>query len=111
MYQYGGKIVVKSGQVFDNVQRAVRFNHQIRGLDKLPCIAKNRLLREKVQKTFLSCFQKTKPTQTIGPVFGDRIDLVKKTKFELELIKIVNCFLGGHGHYTTILLPSEIKTL
>ena len=107
MYQYGVENVVNSGQVFDNVQRAVHFIHQNRGLDKLLCIAKKRLLRKKVQKILLSCFQKTKSTQTSGSDFVDRIGLVKKTKFELELTKIVNCFLGCHGHYTINLVASK----
>ena len=33
--------------------------------------------------------QKTKSTQTSRTVFPDRIEQVKKTKFELELIKSV----------------------
>ena len=43
----------------------------------------------------------TKSTQTSASVFADRIEQVKKTEFELELIKIVNCFLDGHGKYTS----------
>ena len=33
---------------------------------------------------------------TSGSVFADRIEQVKKTKFEIGLIKIVVCFLDGH---------------
>ena len=50
MYQYGGKIVFNFGQVFDKVQRAVHFNHQKRGLDKLPCIAKKKVFWGKSTK-------------------------------------------------------------
>ena len=46
-YRFSGKIVVKSGQLFDNLQRAVQFNHQNRGVDRMPSIAKKRLLRKK----------------------------------------------------------------
>ena len=41
-YQFSGKIDVKSGQVFDNVQRAVHINHQNRGVDKMPRTAEKR---------------------------------------------------------------------
>ena len=46
-YRFSGKIVVKSGQFFDNLQRAVHFNQQNRGVDRMPSIAKKRLLWKK----------------------------------------------------------------
>ena len=66
---------------------------------------------EKGQKHLLSSFQKTKSTQTSGSVFADRIEQIKKTKFELELIKIKDCFLDGHGNYTSNLVSFKLKTL
>ena len=77
--------------MFDNVQRAVDFNHRNKGVDRMPSIAKKRLLRKKYEKHLFSCFQKTKTTQTSGSVFAERIEKVKKTKFEFELKK--NCRL------------------
>ena len=53
----------------DNVQRLVDFNH------------------------------KTETTQTSGSVLAERIEKVKKTKIELELIKSIHCFRDGHGNY------------
>ena len=103
-YRFCGKIVLKSGKLFDNLQRAVHFNQQNRGVDRMPSIAKKRLLRKKFKKHLLSSFQKTKSTQTSGSVFADRIEQVKKTKFELELIKIVDCFLDDHGNYSSNLV-------
>ena len=43
-YRFSGKIVVKSGQFFDNLQRSVHFNPQNRGVDRMPSITKKRLL-------------------------------------------------------------------
>ena len=57
-YRFSGKIVVKSGQVFDNLQRAVHFNQQNRGVERLLSIAKKRLLRKKVQETFVELLPK-----------------------------------------------------
>ena len=65
----------------------------------MPSIAKKRLLREKYKKHWLSSFQKTKSTQTSGTVFADRIEQVRKTKIKSVLIKVVVCFLDGHGNY------------
>ena len=53
----------------------------------------------------------TKSTQTSGSVFADRIEEVKKTNFELELIKNVDCFLDGHGNFTSNLVSFKIKSL
>ena len=82
-YRFSDKIVLKSGKLFDNLQRAVHFNQQNIGVDRMPSIAKKRLLRKKFKMLLLSFFQKTKSTQTSGSVFADRIDQVKRTKFEL----------------------------
>ena len=110
-YRFSGKVIAKSGQVFDNLQRAVDFNHRNKGVDRMPSIAKKRLLRKKYKKHLFSSFQKTKTTQTSGSVFAERIEKVKKTKFELDLIKIVDCFLDGHGNYDSNLVSFKIKSL
>ena len=111
-YRFSGKVIAKSGQVFDNVQRAFDFNHRNKGVDRMPSIAKKRLLRKKYKKHLFSSFQKAKSTQTGGSVFAERIEKVKKTKFELDLMKIVDCFfLDGHGNYDSILVSFKIKFL
>ena len=110
-YRFSEKVVVKSGQVFDNVQRAVDFNQRNKGVDRMPSIAKKRLLRKKYKKHFFSSFQKTKTTQTSRSVFAERIEKAKKTNFELDLIKIVDCFFDGHGTYDSNLVSFKIKSL
>ena len=109
--RFTGKIVVKEEQRFDNVQRAVQFNFQNRKVDRLPRIAKKSFLRKKGKKHLLSSFQKTKSTQINASVFADRIEQVKKTKFEKELIKIADCFLNGHENCTSKLLFFSKKFL
>ena len=110
-YRFSGKVIAKSGQVFDNVQRAVDFNHRNEGVDRMSSSAEKRLLRKKHKKHLFSSFQKTKRTQTSGSVFAERIEKVKKTKFELKLIKIVDCFLDGHGNFDSNLLSFKMKSL
>ena len=74
-------------------------------------IAKKRLLRKKYKKHLFSSFQETKTTQTSGSLFAERIEKVKKTKFELDLIKIVDCFLDGHDNYDSKLVSFKKKSL
>ena len=71
--------------------------------------ANKRLLSKKYNKHLLSSFQTTKSTQTKGSVFADRIEQVKKPNFELELLENVDCFLYGHGNYTSYLLSFQKK--
>ena len=87
-YRFSGKVNAKSGNLFDNVQRAVDFNHRNKVVDKMPSIAKKRLSRKKFKKFLFSSFQKTKTTQTTGSVFAEKIEKVRKTKIELEPIKM-----------------------
>ena len=103
-YRFSDKIVLKNGQLFDNLQRAVHCKQQNRGMDRMPSISRKRLLRKKYKKHLLSSLQKTKLTHTSGSVFADRNEQVKKTNFELELTKIVDCFLDVHGDYSSSLL-------
>ena len=90
-YRFSVKFIANSGQVFDNVQQEVDFNQRNRGADRIPSIAKQRLLRKKYKMHLFSSFQKTKTTQTSGSVFAERTEKVKKTKLELKLKK--NCRL------------------
>ena len=91
-YRFSGKVFAKSGQVFGNVQRAVDFNQRNKGVDRIPSFAKMRLLRKKYKKHLFSSFQKAKTTQTSGSVFAERIEKVKKTKFELDFIQNYRLF-------------------
>ena len=70
-----------------------------------------KLLRKKYKKHLFSSFQNTKTTQTSGSVFAETIEKVKKTKFEFELIKNVDCFLDGHGNFDSNLVFFKIKSL
>ena len=74
----------------------------------MPSIVKKRLLRKTLKQHFMSALQKNKSTQTSGSVFAERIEIVKKTKFEMELIKIVDCFLDGLCNYDSILVTLKI---
>ena len=72
-YRFSAKVIVKSGQVFDNVQRAVDFNHRNNGVDRKPSIAKKRFLRKKYKCHLFSSFPKTKTTKTSGSMSAEGI--------------------------------------
>ena len=82
-HRFSGKDIAKSGQVFDNVQRAIDFNNRNKGVNRIPGIAKKGLWRKKFKMHLFGSFQKTKTTQTSGSVFAETIEKVKKTRFEL----------------------------
>ena len=50
-YLFSDKIVLKGKKLFVYVQRAVQLNHQHTGVDRMPTVAKKRLLRR--NKTFV----------------------------------------------------------
>ena len=110
-YRFSGKVIAKSGNVFDIVKRAISLNQRNRGVDKMASIARKRFLRKKFKQHFMRALQKNKSTQTSGSVFAERIEKVKKTKFELELLKIVDCFRDGHGSYDNNLVSFKVKSL
>ena len=110
-YRFSGQIIAKSENMFDNVQRAISFNQRHRVVDKMPSVAKKKLLRKKFKQHFMSALQENKSTQTHSSVFAERIEKAKKTNFDLELIKNVDCFLDGHASYDGSLVSFEIKSL
>ena len=59
----------------------------------------------------MSALQKNKSTQTSGSRFSQRIEKAKKTKFELELIKNIDCFLDGQGSYHSNLVSFKKESL
>ena len=56
-YRFAGKTVIKSEKLFENVQRALQFNHQNRGGQNAQHREKE-ALEEKVQKTFVELLPK-----------------------------------------------------
>ena len=63
----------------------------------IPSVAKKRLLRKKFIRNYLSSAQKLASTQTLGSAFLERIRKVQNSKYETDLLKIVDCFIDGYG--------------
>ena len=79
-YRFSGKVNAKSGQVFDTVQRAVDFNQRNNGVDRMPSIAKERLLRKKFKNIYSAPFRgKNNADQWLSvSVFAERIEKLKR---------------------------------
>ena len=61
-YRFDRKVVNKNGQVFDNIEQAVRFNQRHQTVEKMPSLAEKRLLRKKYKRHLLSSLQKPNST-------------------------------------------------
>ena len=84
-------------EVFNQLNRAVEHNLKCRIPEKLPSVAKKRLLQKKLKRHYLSSAQKIASTQTLGSAFLERIRKVQNSKYETDLLKIVDCFIDGFG--------------
>ena len=96
--------------MFDNVQRAVYFNWRDRGEDKMLSTEKKETLEKKVKKAFIELFPKDKINANKWISIAERIEQVKKAKFESEFIKNLDFFPGGYGKYDIKLISFTINS-
>ena len=108
-HQSFGSIIEESGLVFAQLTRAVEHNLENKYVEKVPSISKKRLSRKKFKRHLLRAEQRNASTQTLGPSFLDRVHSLRNSKYESELIKIVDCLLDGHGIIDNHLLYLEIR--
>ena len=59
-YRFSGKVIAKSGLVFDNMQRGVDFNHRKKGSGQKTEHCKKETIEEKDQKAFIQLVSKDK---------------------------------------------------
>ena len=108
-HQFFGSIIEESGVVFTQLTRAVEHNLENKYVEKVPSISKTRLSRKKFKRHLLRAEQRNASTQTLGSSFLDRVHSLRNSKYESELIKIVDCLLDGHGIIDNPLLYLEIR--
>ena len=65
-YRFSGKVNAKSGQVFDNVQRAVDFNRRNKGVDRMPSLAKKKLLKKSSKSIYSAPFKRQKQRRPVA---------------------------------------------
>ena len=85
------------GEVFNQLNCAVEHNLKCRTPEKLPSVAKKRLLQKKFKRHYLSSAQKLASTQTLGSVFLERIQKIQDSKYETDFLKIFDCFIDGYA--------------
>ena len=95
--QFFSSIVTSSGEVFNQLSCGVQHNLRWKGAEKTPSVSRKRLVRKKFKKHYLSSNQKLASTQTLGSAFLDRIRKVQNSKYEHDLLKIIDCFIDGYG--------------
>ena len=96
-YRFFPHIISSRGEVFNQLNRAVEHNLKYRIPEKLPSVAKKRLLRKKCKNHYLSSAQKRASIQTLGSAFLERFRKVRNSKCETDLLKISDCFIDGYG--------------
>ena len=97
----------EAGLVFTQLKRAVQHNSEKKFVEKLPSVYKKRLSRKIIKRHLLRAAQKNASTQSLRSSLFDRIQTFKNSKYESELIKIVDCLLDGRGIIDNpILYPS-----
>ena len=96
-YRFYFNIISSRGDVFNQLNRAVEHNLKCRIPEKLPSVAKKRLLQKKIKRDYLSSAQKLASTQTLESAFLERIRKVQNSKYDTDLLKIVDCFIDGYG--------------
>ena len=103
-------VLVKSGEVFDTTEKDVFFNKLNKGEDKLPSLAKKRLLRKKLKKHMPTSNKNLTSVHRSGSLFVERVEGVRRPiKLDFERMQVIDCFLDGYGGYESNLVPLKIK--
>ena len=63
----------------------------------MPSFVKKRLIGKNSESLIFCSNQNLASTQTHGSAFLDRIQKVQKSKYESDVLKIIDCFIDCHG--------------
>ena len=66
--------------------------------------------RKKLKRHLLTSIRKSVAVHTSGSIFVDRVELARRTKLELELMKVLECSIDGSRNYESNLVPFKVKT-
>ena len=108
-HQFFGHTKEEAGLVFTQLKRAVQHNSENKFVENLPSVSKKILSRKKFKRHLLRAEQRNASTQTLRSSFFDRIQSLKNSKYESEIIKIVDCLLDGHGIIDNPMLYFEVR--
>ena len=108
-HQFFASIIEESGVVFAQLTRAVEHNLENKYVEKVPSMSKKRLSKETFKRHLLRAEQRNASTQTIGSSSLHRVHSLRNSKYESELIKIIDCLLDCHDIIGNPLLYLEIR--
>ena len=91
------------------MRRAFHFNHQDRGVDRIPSISKKKLLRKEYKIFCWAPSKRPDRHKLVDQSLETELIKLKKSKFELDLTEIVEFILDGYSIYTSILESFEKK--
>ena len=107
-HRFYSSFVTSSGEMFNQLSRAVQHNLRWKGAKKMPGTAKKRLIRKNFYRPYLCSNQKLASTQTLGSAFLDRIRKIQNSKYESDLFKIIDCFIdchdSAHSNYVSFVI-------
>ena len=84
-YRFYSNGFSSTGEVFNQLDQSVHHNMKWKGAEKMPSVAKKRLLRKKIKRHYLCSNQKLASTQTIGSAFLERVRKLQNSKYEHDL--------------------------
>ena len=108
-YRFYSNVISSTGEVFNQLDRAVHHNLKWKGKEKVPSVSKKSLLRKKFKRHYLCSNQKLASTQTIGSAFLERVRKVQNSKYAHDLLKIIDCFIDGYGFVNSDHVNFSIK--
>ena len=72
---------------------------------------KEKTVTQKFQRHYVCSNQKLAFTQTIGSAFLERVLKVQNSKYEHDLLKIIDCFIDGYGFVNSDHVNFSIKNI
>ena len=108
-HQIFGHTTEEAGLVFTQLKQAVEHNSENKFVEKLTSVSKKRFSRKKFKRHRLRAVQRNASTQTLRSSFFDRIQTLKNSKYESELMKNVDFLLDGHGIIENPTLYFEVR--
>ena len=96
-YRICSNVNSSTGEIFNQLDRAVHHNFKQKGAEKMPSISKKRMLRKMFKSHFLCSNQKLASTQTIGSAILERVRKVHNSKHEHDWVKKIDCFIDFYA--------------
>ena len=108
-HQIFGHTMEEAGLVSTQLNKAVQHNSGNKFVEKIPSVSRKRFSRKKLKRHLLRAEQRNASRQTLRSSLFDSIQTLKNSKYEIELIKIVDSLQDGHGIIDNPMFYFEIR--